>query len=86
MSRLHAKHPPPASFSLHSFVFSIFLTSGAAVIAFSILDSTPVESQPGEVKRDSGMKTAKDFTPHALRITILYILQSRLASMSSSDC
>lgn len=77
---------PLATFSWRPFVFSIFLTSGAAVIAFSILDSTLVERQPGEVKRDSSMKTAKDNIPHALRITISYVLQSRLAPISSSDC
>lgn len=78
------KMPP---FFLNPFRLSIFLTSGAAVIAFSILDSIPVEQQPGEVKRD--MKELKIIPPHpplALRITISYISQTRFAPISSSDC
>lgn len=77
---------PSCSFPSHPFGFSLSLTSGAAVIAFSILDSTPVEGQPGEVKRDCSLKTAKDNLPRALRITISYIFPRRLPPISSSDC
>lgn len=77
---------PGCCFSSHPFGFSLSLTSAAAVIAFSILDSTPVERQPGEVKRDCSLKTAKDNLPRALRITISCILPGRLPPISSSDC